>query len=112
MVKVIDNVVAHFDSQDTFSFEVPEWGDDNGPLVIYVKPLTLQESKKLYAMSNNVDLEVMVYSIITKALDSQGNNLFTIADKDKLMNHADVTVLAEVSAKILGTTSPEEASLK
>tara|TARA_Y100000361_G_scaffold148367_1_gene161087 strand:+ start:73 stop:411 length:339 start_codon:yes stop_codon:yes gene_type:complete len=112
MSKVIDNVVAHFDSQDTFSFEVPEWGDDNGPLVIYVKPLTLQESKKLYAMSNNVDLEVMVYSIITKALDSQGNNLFTIADKDKLMNHADVTVLAEVSAKILGTTSPEEASLK
>ena len=112
MSKVIDNVTAHFDSQDTFSFEVPQWGDENGPLVIYVKPLTLQESKKLYAMSNNVDLEVMVYSIITKALDSQGKNLFTIADKDKLMNQADVTVLAEVSAKILGTTSPEEASLK
>lgn len=112
MSKAIDNVVAHFDSQDTFSFEVPQWGDENGPLVIYVKPLTLRESKKLYSMSGNADLEVMVYSIITKALNEQGENLFTIADKEKLMNQADVTVIADVSAKILGTATPEQASLK
>jgi hypothetical protein len=54
----------------------------------------------------------MLYSIITKALDADGNKLFTIADKDKLLNNADVSVLAEVSAKILGTTNQEEASLK
>mgnify|MGYP003110302737 CR=1 FL=1 len=112
MGKAIDNVVAHFDAQETISFEVAEWGDENGPMVIYCKPLTLQESKKLYAMSNNIDLEVMLYSIITKALDADGNKLFTIADKDKLLNNADVSVLAEVSAKILGTTNQEEASLK
>ena len=41
----IDNVVAHFDAQEVNSFEVPEWGTDGKPLVIYAKPLTLHESK-------------------------------------------------------------------
>jgi hypothetical protein len=107
--KVIDNVVAHFDSQEIVKIEVPEWGDDDGPLEIYAKPLTLQESKRLYKMSSNSDMEVMVYAIINKSLDADGNKLFTVADKDKLMNHADVGVVVKVASDILGSLSPEQA---
>ena len=35
-------------------------------------------------MANGGDLEVMVYAIITKSLDSEGNKLFTLADKDSI----------------------------
>ena len=109
MGSVIDNVVAHFDAQEIKTLNVPEWGDDEGPLVIYTKPLTLQESKRLYKMANNSDLEVMVYAIITKALDKEGNKIFTVADKDALMNKADINVLAEVAGNILGSMTPEDA---
>ena len=88
MGSVIDNVVAHFDAQEIKTINVPEWGDDEGPLVIYTKPLTLQESKRLY---------------------KEGNKIFTVADKDALMNKADINVLAEVAGNILGSMTPEDA---
>jgi hypothetical protein len=111
-MKAIDNVVAHFDAQEIKSFEVSEWGSDGQPLEIFSKPLTLAESKKLYRMSNDNDLEVMVHAIITKALDKDGNNLFSLADKQNLMTKADVTVVANVAGRILGSMTPEEAEQK
>ena len=39
----IERAVAHFSAQEFRAIEVPEWGDDDGPLVIYVEPFTLRE---------------------------------------------------------------------
>ena len=112
MTKAIDNVVAHFDAQEIKKIEVKEWGTEDQPLEIFTKPLTLQESKKLYRMANSSDLEVMVYAIITKSLDADGEKIFTLADKEKLMNKADVAVISKVATEILGAVSPEEAQEK
>jgi len=112
MTKAIDNVVAHFDSQEIKKIEVKEWGTDEEPLEIFTKPLTLQESKRLIKMANGGDLEVMVYAIITKSLDADGNKLFTLADKDKFLNSADVEVLSNVATEILGSIAPEKAQEK
>ena len=102
MTRAIDNVVDHFDSQEIKKIEVSEWGTDEKPLEIFTKPLTLQESKKLYRMANSSDLEFMVYAIITKSLDADGEKIFTLADKEKLMNKADVAVISKVATEILG----------
>ena len=112
MTKAIDYVVAHFDSQEIKKIEVKEWGTEDQPLENFTKPLTLQESKKLYKMANGGDLEVMVYAIITKSLDADGNKLFTLADKDSLMTKADVEVLSNVASEILGSVTSEEAQEK
>ena len=112
MTKAIDNVVAHFDSQEIKKIEVKEWGTEDQPLEIFTKPLTLQESKRLIKMANGGDLEVMVYAIITKGLDADGNKLFTLADKDKFLNSADVEVLSNVATQILGSIAPEKAQEK
>ena len=112
MTKAIDNVVAHFDSQEIKKIEVKEWGTEDQPLEIFTKPLTLQESKRLIKMANGGDLEVMVYAIITKSLDADGNKLFTLADKDKFLNSADVEVLSNVATEILGSIAPEQAQEK
>jgi hypothetical protein len=112
MTKAIDNVVAHFDAQEIKKIEVKEWGTDGEPLEIFTKPLTLQESKKLYKMANGGDLEVMVYAIITKSLDADGNKLFTLADKESLMTKADVEVLSNVASEILGSVTSETAQEK
>ena len=112
MSRAIDNVVAHFDSQEIKKIEVKEWGTEEQPLEIFTNPLTLQESKRLYKMANGGDLEVMVYAIITKSLDAEGNKLFTLADKDSLMNKADVEVLSNVASEILGSVTSEIAQEK
>ena len=54
-MSVIDNAKKHFAEQDVKVIEVPEWGEDDKPLRIFSKPLTLAETSKLYKMSKEDD---------------------------------------------------------
>ena len=107
-MSVIDNAVKHFDAQDVRVTLVPEWGEEGEPLKIYSKPLTLSETSKLYKMSQNDDLTMMAYVLIYKALDSEGEKLFNIGDKNKLLNSVDREVLIRVAQEIMGQEPIEE----
>ena len=103
----IERVTTHFTAKEIRIIEVPEWADeDNKPLEIYVKPMTMNEKMKLYnkARSSN-PLESLIDTIIMKALDKQGNPLFTIKDKQALLVKADTTIIIKVANKILGNRS-------
>ena len=41
-MSAIDRAKAHFKSLQIKAIEVPEWGDENGPLIVYVEPFTLK----------------------------------------------------------------------
>jgi len=105
---VIDNAVKQFEKQEVRVTQVPEWGQDDEPLKIYSKPLTLSETSKLYKMSQEDDLTMMAYVLIYKALDSEGEKLFDIGDKNKLLNKVDREVLVRVAQEIMGQEPIEE----
>ena len=107
-MKAIDNAKKHFAEQDVKVIEVPEWGDENKPLKIYSKPLTLAETSKLYKMSKEDDLTMMAYVLIYKALDENGDKLFDLADKNALLNHVDREILVSVATQIMGQESIED----
>ncbi|QDP48585.1 MAG: hypothetical protein Unbinned4234contig1002_11 [Prokaryotic dsDNA virus sp.] len=111
-MRAIDRAVSHFDSIEVKKLEIEEWGDESGPLVIYAKPLTLNESQKLYKLSKNDDLALLAYALIHKALDEQGEHLFTLEDKNKLMNHTDVGLLTTIGTWIMGSEDIEVAEKK
>ena len=92
--------------------EVEEWADESGTFKIYAKPLTLQESSKLYRLSKNDDLALLAYALIHKALDENGDKLFTMDDKHKLMNSVDVTVLTKIGSWIMGSEDVDSAEKK
>ena len=50
-MKAIERAKAHFAEQDVKVIEVAEWGEDDKPLKIYSKPLTLAETSKLCTIS-------------------------------------------------------------
>ena len=91
-MSVIDNAKKHFAEQDVKVIEVPEWGEDDKPLRIFSKPLTLAETSKLYKMSKEDDLTMMAYVLIYKALDENGDKLFDLGDKNALL----------IAARVLG----------
>jgi hypothetical protein len=107
-MSVIDNAVKHFDDQDVRITQVPEWGENGEPLKIYSKPLTLSETSKLYKMSQNDDLTMMAYVLIYKALGPEGDKLFDIGDKNKLLNKVDREVLVRVAQEIMGQVPIED----
>lgn len=111
-MSAIDRAVGHFNSIDIRSMEVEEWADESGTFKIYAKPLTLQESSKLYRLSKNDDLALLAYALIHKALDENGDKLFTMDDKHKLMNSVDVAVLTKIGSWIMGTEDVESAEKK
>ena len=107
-MSAIDNAKKHFAEQDVKVIEVPEWGDENKPLKIYSKPLTLAETSKLYKMSKDDDLTMMAYVLIYKALDENGDKLFDLSDKRALLNDVDQQILVDVATQIMGQKPIEE----
>ena len=107
-MSAIDNAKKHFAEQDVKVIEVPEWGDEDNPLKIYSKPLTLAETSKLYKMSKEDDLTMMAYVLIYKALDENGDKLFDLSDKNSLLNKVDREVLVNIAQQIMGQEPIEE----
>lgn len=107
---IIDRARAHFAGQGTHSIEVPEWGDDAVPLVIYWTPITCAERQKIAARyKDGHSQEALVYAIIIKAKSANGDMLFTLEDKQALMTGVDVSVIDRIAAEILATPTIEDA---
>lgn len=107
-MSVLDNMVAHFSEQEMKEIEVPEWGDEQGSLIIYTKPFTLKEQKRLTTLAKNDAIEMLAHTLIMKALNANGEKLFNLGDKTKLMNNVDPFILARVVAEITATDSIED----
>ena len=107
MMKAIDRATEHFKSKELKVIEVSEWGDEVTPLKIYVEPMTLKEKQKLYKNSKQDELGVLVDALIMKAKDAEGNKLFTLEDKLKLLNSVDPDIISRVAEEILVWESVE-----
>lgn len=92
---VIDRVRAHFD-QGLRKFEVPEWGDESGPLVIYTTPLTLKERRSIMKLAGGDEQDGLARTLIMKARDKDGQALFTLEDKKTLVEFADSEVITRI----------------
>jgi hypothetical protein len=55
---------------------------------------------------------LLAYALIHKALDENGDKLFTMDDKVKLMNSVDVAVLTKIGSWIMGSEDVESAEKK
>lgn len=71
--------------EELLSVEMPEWSEGDETCVIYFTPFTLEDLKKIRSKAKDSEEEMVVYTIITKALDKNGNALFSLEDKQKLM---------------------------
>ena len=94
------------------TIEVPEWGEDNTPLILYASAITAGDINKLQRKHknflNDMTVDGMVDLIIEKAELEDGKKAFSVSDKPFLMSEK-VNVIAEVSAKMFGeTVSVEE----
>jgi len=109
-MNVIDRAKSHFESLGTQSIEVPEWKDDDGkPTIVYWNPITLSEKNKLFKKSDNLsDVSILADILIMKALDKDGNKVFTLEDKIPLMHKVDSDVLSRLATSMVQAISVDE----
>lgn len=105
----IDRAKAHFADFGVQSMEVPEWGDESGPLVIFWQPLTLAEKQKLHNLGEaNGYVARLADCLVMKALDAQGKPIFTIDDKVTLRRAVDPDVIARVVTRMMASPGAKE----
>ena len=105
---VLRRAMDHFRGREMQVIEVPEWGDDNAPLLVYARPLTMADKNVLARGSDGNDLGVFVDVIIMKAETADGEKLFTKMDKPQFMRGVDPEVITRVASAILRTDSVED----
>ena len=113
-MKIIDRAKSHFENLGVQSIEVPEWEDDKGQAtVIYWNPITLAEKKKLFNKTENLnDAGLLADVVIMKAIDQDGNKIFSLEDKLAIMHKVDSDVLSRLAVAMVQTPSPEELKKK
>jgi hypothetical protein len=97
MSKLIDRATAHF--QEVLSqglrgpIEIPEWGAN-----VYYKPATTmaEQSKISELAAAGKTTEALVVGLITRARDENGELLFSMGDKARLMNAVDPNVILKI----------------
>jgi hypothetical protein len=98
MSRVLEAAKAHFKEVLAQGLKGPinvkEWGGVN----IYYKPATTfhQEAKIVELQAQGKTVEALVMTLILRALDENGKQLFAIADKPELMREVDPTVILRV----------------
>lgn len=101
-MRVIERATAHFKSKSVKKIEVPEWGDENEPLIIYIEPFTLKDQGRLQnATKGSSESEALAELLVLKCLDSEGNKMFTIEDKPALRSKVDANIIARVASQIM-----------
>ena len=108
-LSAIQRATSHYNGLNIREIQVPEWGDESGPYVFYVKPFTLQDQGKLqFAIKNSSEADALAEILILKAMDQEGNKLFNVGDKQKLRTQVDAQVLARVANDIMGGETEAE----
>jgi len=109
--KIIDRVTGHFDAVGLRQIEVPEWGDEAGPLIIYAEPMTLAEKtavNKAVEASGKGAHALFVEVLVLKARDEHGEPMFDKGDKPVLRTRADAAVVERIALKIMAAATVED----
>ena len=104
-MSAIDRIKERYKAAGRKSKEIPEWGDDSGPLVVYWTPLTIEEQGVVYRATQKSGLAGLARALVLKCEDEAGNKLFGEEDYIALRKAADGKTVADVANAILGVES-------
>jgi hypothetical protein len=108
-MSILERAKAHFADFGVQSTEVPEWGEGDKPLVIYWKPITLDEKQRLHFIGQEQGyVSRLADCLIMKALDADGKKLFTLEHKHALRHSVDPDVLARVVTQMMASPGVKE----
>ena len=107
MSEILDKALAHHADKEVNIIVVPEW-DCN----IYYSDLTLAEREKIEKHSRGNKFQMAAYTLIFKAKDQAGNNIFSLDNKGAILNSMDSHVVERIFEEMVVVESVEEAEKK
>jgi len=107
---IIDRARLHFSASELRHVEVPEWGDEGAPLVVYFSPLTLAEKQLIVNRSQaEGSVAAQAHVLVLKARHADGRPMFDLEDKRALLTQCDPMVVERVASAIVSNAGEKEA---
>ena len=107
-MSILEQAVAHFKEGRTNleQVEVPEWGVNGSPAVLYYKPTMslLERGRIMKAFNGDNPATALAEVLIIRCLDADGNRLFRNADKTQIVREVDEEVIARIVNEMQGQT--------
>jgi len=95
---------------------VPEWGDKDEPFKLYCRPITCYDldvlQKKHPKFLQNQTIGAMVDLIVMKAVDENGEKLFTSGEDRMDLMGEETTIISEISSQMFADIESVEAHEK
>lgn len=98
---VLAAAMKHFAADDAFEVRVPEWGTEAEPCILYARPWTMEDRMAVAPKLRAGDPSWLVDVIVRKALDADGNKLFTVAHAPLMRKRVDPDVIERLAGEIL-----------
>ena len=115
MNAILERAAAHYAAQEKTRVEVPEWGIDGAPLVIFHTGLTVAERRKIFRADSSGRAPdgptSCVRAVILKACDESGKRLFSEMDEHDLTHKVDSDVVGRIAASILVGVELDDGAL-
>jgi len=111
-LNILENAKKQFDSQNQQSIEVPEWGDDNGPAIIYWDRVTLADRNVSIEKAGGANLIFYAHLIVRKAKDKNNNLLFKPANAVDFIYDIDPEITLRIGQTMLGTANVDNMEKK
>jgi hypothetical protein len=102
-MSLIEKARAHYSAKEMRKLSVPEWEID-----VYCTPITMAERKSIHAKAGNDPILFIVYAVINKALDKDGQKLFDLKDKVELLENCDGEIVSRIGNWVLESQDPSE----
>ena len=98
----LERALAHHNELPVRSVEIPEWGRDGEPFVVYWRPWTAYEKRRIYgAVGMRDEYDIACRVIEQKALDAEGKRLFQEGEGKDLVRGAHDKVVAFLAQVIV-----------
>lgn len=111
-MNILENAKKHFAQRQELRgpIEVPEWGDESGPLQVYYKAPNMKTRDEMTRALNDGGVGGVVIVLILMALDANGKPLFVKAQKPELMRSVDPLVIERITGEMdVRTPDPGES---
>jgi hypothetical protein len=114
MSKAFEKAEAHFRKRlsSVRIIEVPEWGEDDQPLKMHVRPLTMAEKDEILQETQKAPYRGVVKALIVRARDEEGKHIFDKAELGELMKKADPDVISRVVREMNDEISDEASEVE
>ena len=113
----IEKATSHFRERlngELLHLDVPEWGETGKPFKIYFKPLVnFKAQEKIFKLvSDGKSSEALCMTLVIRALNADGKNLFQEGHMGQLMHETDPDVVSGIVTRMGKESDDDHETLK